>query len=417
MKPSLCITRVARGRWLLLLLVMVGLTACGPRKQGQETPAPPPKEAATSPAAVEPTTAPELLPPTSAAEPTRLPQVQQGKLQVMLRAIPLPGSPAGIAVKGTTIWVAEPDDGALAAVDVTTGVSRTLHIGGKPARLTVAKDGLWVVDASATKSWVRHIDPNSGEILAEVQPAPGVFPGPRRIAQGAGAIWSPVQGTGALVRIDPASGGTSDIITDRPKLGAGGDAPVLVAFGSVWVIDSNEGRLLRIAPATGEIAGKLEDLGYQEEKQGDSVSVLADGPVALAADDRSVWVLSTVVHTETAGGNLRGGVLFRIDPGTGQIAQHLDLKTAVADKSLDPALVVTDGVAWFVEDGSGYLVRVDLSTGKLVRLLPQHRNLIPTAIAASGNMIWVAAESFGGVPTEGLFGSDRQAIAAMTQAK
>ncbi|HBY95320.1 MAG TPA: hypothetical protein DEP84_15435, partial [Chloroflexi bacterium] len=232
---------------------------------------------------------------------------------------------------------------------------------------------------------------------------------------GVEAVWTPVDGTGALVRIDPATNGPGDVITDRPNMSGGGDAPLLVAFGSVWVIDSNEGRLLRVDPAGEQIVAAVQDLGYAEKKEGDSREILADGPVALGANEQGLWVLSDVANTEASASNVvGGGALFLIDPASNQVVQRIDLK-AEADKSLDPALVLVDATAWFVEMSSGYIVRVDLVTGEEIRILPLNRPLTPTGIAAIGDLIWVAGESFGGDPSYGLFGIDRQAITALLE--
>lgn len=403
------------GRWLLLLLVLVAMTACGSRSRETEQEMPRPTEAPIPAAAEEPTAAPEILLPTPEVPPTQPVQMQEGKISYDLQAIPLPGAPAGLAVDGTTIWVAQPDNGAITAVEVTTAVSRTLEVGGEPYRLATGEAGLWAVDAAFSDYWVRRIDPASGATLAEVRPAPGIYPGPRRVAPGVGAVWTPVDGTGALVRIDPATNSAGEIITDRPKQSAGGDAPVLAAFGSVWVIDSNEGRLLRVDPAGGQIVAAVQDLGYAEKREGDSREILADGPLALAADEQGLWVLSDVANTEAPAPNVvGGGALFLIDPASNQVVRRIDLK-AEADKSLDPALALVDATAWFVEMSTGYIVRVDLATGEEIRILPLNRLLTPTGIAAVGDLIWVAGESFGGDPPYGLFGIDRQAITALLE--
>ncbi|MCZ7572791.1 MAG: hypothetical protein M5U01_29905 [Ardenticatenaceae bacterium] len=403
------------GRWLLLLLVLLIMAACGSRSRETEQEMPRPTEAPVPAVAEEPTATPEILLPTPEVPPTQPMRMQAGNIRYDLQASPLPGAPAGLAVDGTTIWVAQPDDGAIMAVDVTTAASRTLEVGGEPYRLATGEEGLWAVDAAFSDYWVRRIDPASGATLAEVRPAPGIYPGPRRVAPGGEAVWTPVDGTGALVRIDPATNGPGDVITDRPNMSGGGDAPLLVAFGSVWVIDSNEGRLLRVDPAGEQIVAAVQDLGYAEKKEGDSREILADGPVALGANEQGLWVLSDVANTEASASNVvGGGALFLIDPASNQVVQRIDLK-AEADKSLDPALVLVDATAWFVEMSSGYIVRVDLVTGEEIRILPLNRPLTPTGIAAIGDLIWVAGESFGGDPSYGLFGIDRQAITALLE--
>lgn len=402
-------------RWLLLLLVLAAITACGSRSGETVQQMPRPTEAPIPAAAEEPTLTPEILPPTPEVPPAQPVRMQEGRISSDLQTIPLPGAPAGLAVDETTIWVAQPDDGAITAADVTTAVSRTLEVGGEPYRLATGEAGLWAVDAAFSDYWVRRIDPASGAMLADVRPAPGIYPGPRRVAPGVEAVWTPVDGTGALVRIDPATNSSGDVITDRANMSGGGDAPLLGAFGSVWVIDSNEGRLLRVDPAGREIVATVQDLGYAEKKEGDSREILADGPLALAADEQGLWVLSDVANPEASAPNVvGGGALFLIDPASNQVARRIDLK-AEADKSLDPALTLVDATAWFVEMSTGHIVRVDLATGEEIRILPLNRLLTPTGITAVGDLIWVAGESFGGDPPYGLFGIDRQAITALLE--
>ncbi len=411
-------------RLLIALMLLFAVAGCS---SGSKMAAEKSAETVTPAAKIEPTVRaeasanPEVGTEATTSEPTVTavtgPGIADGSTAREIRyrflPIPLDVSPTSLAIDGETVWVTAADDGQIVAVDLAAGaVSRTLDVGGKPYRLVLGQGALWTVDAPLADAWVRRIDPQTGNVSAQIKPPPGTYPTPRRIAAGEGSVWAPLEGTGALASIDPATNALGDIITDRPKLSAGEDAPLLVAFGSAWVIDSNEGRLLRVDSKTREIIAAVADLGHQEEKQGDSSSILAEGPTALAADDQGVWVLSDVANTKASAPNIDGGgTLFFIDPAANQITKRIDLE-AEADKSLDPALALADGSAWFV-DTTGVIIRVDLTTGLETRILPEKGFLSSAGIAVAGDKVWLAGENTSAEPPYdlGLFAIDRVAVA------
>jgi streptogramin lyase len=252
---------------------------------------------------------------------------------------------------------------------------------------------------------VSAVDPRTERVTRTV--VPGVFPSD--LAAGAGSVWVLDGHAGVLVRVDPAYGRVAGRLA-LPRSG-GARAPadrftadatsVAVGAGGVWVTDGSR-RLLRVDPATGRLAGSIrarDPLGDVAVGAGAVWAISGPGaavvrvdatagrvtdtipiasrpgaespyPVAVAADDRFVWVLSA----NTAS-------LTKIDArGRGVVG------TTRIGVDRDPVQVAAGAGAAWVADGDGTLVRVDATTGA-VRSIAVGRGLRDVGVGTG--RVWV----------------------------
>ncbi len=328
------------------------LAACGGGEQTGEVAAPgvtavPPKTTVTTSGEPGPT------PAQSAGDPSKPRQ-----LDVTLQEISLDVEPSGFTQDGDLVWVTSRDAGELLAVDVDgVEVGTSFVIGGEPVAVTPAEGSLWVTEHEFGDPVVRRVDPDTGEVIAEVASAPGAHP--LRVVGGAGAVWATISGA-EVERIDPATNEVVETIGASEITHPAGYGALVFGFGSLWMIDYESGRLLRIDPANNQITTTFEGLGYDvEDLGGGSMSIHATGPTALATTTDGLWVLSDVVNPDQA--DVVGyGALFLIDPDSEKIVRRVDLSFQ-PDPRADPGLVITNDAAWFIDAGEGNIVRLDLA--------------------------------------------------------
>ncbi len=257
----------------------------------------------------------------------------------VLDRIPVGPGPAGAAVGGGEVWVANQLNGTVSEVNPASGtVVATIRVGNGPAAIAAAFGSVWV--ANVTDGTISRIDAASGQVSATIP----LGSAPAGLASGSGGIWAATS-AGRLLRIDPAAGRISG------SFAAGSDpAGVAVGGGSVWVADSG-GTVRRLDPRTGRgtlirLGGALAGIAYGQgalwvakssagvvvrldPRSGSRTSVrTGDEPGAVAAAGRDV--LTTVLPSQAAH---RGGTLT--------VLAHLDR----ADQSTDPAIAFT-GTQW-----------------------------------------------------------------------
>ena len=318
------------------------------------------------------------------------------EVEIEWNTIPLPDQyPGEIVVDGSTAYVTT-DEGAVLEVDLGSGsIVNTLQFDDEAVDVTVNGNDLWVLTASGPV----RVDRSTGESGAVLPSGSFNF----HIAVNDDAVWVTTDGTGEVVRLDPATGASVATVTDYDNM-SGGDPPRLMsAFGSVWVIDKLGGRLLQIDPGTNSIVTIFDQLGFEKVDQGGGTfSVLAAGPQAVTATDDAIWVISDLVNPEQA--NVVGAAgVFRIDPDTGTVEQMLEL---IADPDQTSFVVGTDAV-WYLDYVDDYLIRADLATGQQARLRFQGSG---RGVALGEGVVWVTVEGFG--DPSGVYGLEETAAAA-----
>jgi streptogramin lyase len=254
--------------------------------------------------------------------------------------------------------VATGRSGEVVLLDPSNGAAlKRFTVGRNPMTALLASGALWVVDDLGLEAVVHRVDPSTGRVLGTTE-APGAqwiaagadavfasgFKGIYRIplaGEGAtllrggsfsgiamtdGTLWVSDIGSGAVLRLDPASG------TPRGPTIAVGEGPTQLAAtrDAVLIVRrSREPEIVRIDPATGAIEARLPLSGY---------------PISSCLRDGRVWVTLP-----------RSAKLVGIDASSGQTVDEIPLPPF-------PTTMVCDERAIWITLGGG--------ATEIVRLVP-----------------------------------------------
>jgi YVTN family beta-propeller protein len=182
----------------------------------------------------------------------------------------LPTSPGcGLAASARAVWIATSVPAGLVRVDVEPG-SETLSVGKvvrlprAPTAVAIGADSVWAADYS--ENLVREVDPDTGEIVREIETGKG----PVAIAVGKEDLWVVNRGDGSVSRVDLRTRAVRKAISV-------GENPVAITVADrfVWVANSGDGSLSRIDPETNQVTA--------------TVSV-GNRPQGVAVAGGAVWV-------------------------------------------------------------------------------------------------------------------------------
>jgi hypothetical protein len=323
---------------------------------------------------------------TSATVTTDDPPVASG-LAVAGR-VALPGQPAEVAAGEGAVWVLL-EQGTLLRVDpdrhqVTGRLELGASSGGMPLDPLEARMGPMAVGAGAV--WVGIHGAAGGAVTARIDPVrlrvTARFGG-YAVAVAHGVLWSycclrrgQVTGFG---RVDART------LRARPpvlvKDAAGRPQPVgrlAVGADAVWT-HAPEGQRLWRVPLAGGPARALRWAGF---------------PYGLAVDGGAVWVLSGT--GEPGSGRDRTGRLGRLDPRTGKVTATTplpDLDVGRVDVAV--GLARGGGAVWVAGPyahglhGGGILLRVDPGSGRVAGWLRDPRWFFREVLAAGPRGAWV----------------------------
>ena len=231
----------------------------------------------------------------------------------LVRVIAVGGTPTSVAFGDQAVWVLNSDEETISRIDDSTRtVVRTYPSGPAPTALAIGAGSVWVSDAghrlrriepgtglmsnvtiprmrdalaADTAGWVASdgtsVWASNGRTISRIRPGPGLTRiasttdccGP--LAIGAGSIWT-TDATG-LVRVDARTGARGGHV-GLPFLSPGGASALAVAFGSVWVVDSDESTVWRVGVRSSRILGTI---------------AVGSHPTGIAAGSGAVWVTST----------------------------------------------------------------------------------------------------------------------------
>lgn len=252
--------------------------------------------------------------------------------------------------------------------------------GGSARGLSVAPNSLAAIDVGTDR-------------VAAVVPV-GNSPG--AVTFGSGSLWVTNDGDQTVSQVDPKGLRTVRTIS----LGAPPTA-IAAAAGAIWVAESSPGVnaviVRRIDPQFDSL-GPARRIG----------NVVPGGPASLAAVGSALWVAPS------------SGLLTRLDPSHGQIAQQLDPNASPAGIALGyGAIWVTDtdadnvtridptglrtaipvgvgpgaiafgaGAIWVADTLDDTVVRIDPATAAVRTMIPVGR--APSALAVGDGAVWVA---------------------------
>jgi YVTN family beta-propeller protein len=210
-----------------------------------------------------------------------------------------------VAVGGGAVWAASVDGDAVIRIDPATG-ARTQTIGLGGARVTALAYGrgrIWVADVTDRELVV--IDVASGTVDRTFE----LLVKPTALAVGARSMWIADYDAGLVTEVDARTGATLETVRV-------GNGPVAIALGAgaAWVANSLDSTVSKIDPVRQAVATTIP---------------VGDYPVALAVEGPSVWV-----------GNEYSANVSRIDVRAGSVAETARLGGGPS------AMVVAGGRLW-----------------------------------------------------------------------
>jgi peptide/nickel transport system substrate-binding protein len=240
------------------------------------------------------------------------------------QTIAVGGSPAGVAVSPSAVWVANAADGTVSRIDPSANrVVDTVAVGNGPSGVAYGAGKVWV--ANSADGTVSQIDPTSGTVERTLPGAVGVT----ALAMAFGHIWAVAPASGSVIEFG-AGGSSSDV--------AVGNDPYAItsAAGALWVANRQDGTVSRVDPRTKSVTGTIR---------------VGHAPDAIAASGAAVWVA-----------NSGDGTLSEIDPATNSVVKTLSLANP-------PQGLASSGSELYVSVRSsgvanrGGTLRVDLGQG------------------------------------------------------
>jgi streptogramin lyase len=220
---------------------------------------------------------------------------------------------------------------------------------------TLLAGGLALIAARGDEGEPRETARGTSTPGALPEPIP-VLPRPNAVAGTGGRVWVGGFLTEQLMAVDPKA----DRVIRRidPEVGIG-TADMAVGSGALWVALSRDRRVVRVDPE----AGRTE------------LSIPVDGtPVAVAADDRDVWV---AVRDPGPGPD---GKLLRIDPLAGRAEATHPLTAGIVD------VAVGGDVLWVLSRNPSRLTRYEPGQRKDETVRLGGREAF--AIAVGGGAVW-----------------------------
>jgi serine/threonine-protein kinase len=243
----------------------------------------------------------------------------------------------------------------------STVFSEPVPVGDDPTGVAVAEDGdLFVINQG--DSTVSRIDPESGEVES-TKSTLGI---PTGVAVGEGAVWitngfGGRSGSGEVVRMD---------LTDESVEAAfpsGNAKAIVVAFGSIWLADSDRDLVLRYDPENLD-AAPIEIPTDEDPNASAAPRLLSVGTGAA----EGIWVANEL-----------GDTVLRIDPETNAVADRIQVES--------PTAVAADASGvWVTSEINDRVVRFDAADGRTLRTYQTADGVLdgPTAIVIAPDGVW-----------------------------
>jgi class 3 adenylate cyclase/streptogramin lyase len=286
-----------------------------------------------------------------------------------------PGGSQLTAVPPHEVWVLSQQDQLISIVDTLTGDVQPIGVFGGQVGSTNAGYGIvyahgfvWV---SGGNDEVARIDPGSRGLAGH--PSHIHIPGkPALLAAGYGRVWVGVHDRNLVVAINP----TTDSVALEAPIGFGFNG-IGVGEGWVWASNCESGTVSKIDPRTGE--SNEIDVGIAETVTGiagETPQLInqAGCPATIATAFGSAWVSDPIL-----------GVVYRIDPGTDQVVDHIRVGEPSHDYASD--IVEADGSMWVASPKSQTIVRIDPVTDQVeARISVSYK---PNGLTVADGSVWV----------------------------
>lgn len=266
-----------------------------------------------------------------------------GRNGALRAAAAVPEGPARLAPAGDVVWIGSDRARAVSAFNPKTlTVERVISLGAYPTDLAAGAGALWVLDSEHGR--LLEIDLAYGAVRRRIRVSPpaGAFLrdrtvlDPWSVAVGAGRVWV-TDGTRKLIEVDPRRGRVVRRIDVGRRLN-----DVAASPRAIWAISGPSSRLLRIDPVRGAVTDHIPIVSRS--------NVTSPFPLQVMLAAGSVWVLNANTATLSRVDAAQRGVGTTIPLGV----EHSPLRlaggpdgiwVAAADGTLSRIDLRTDHVA------------------------------------------------------------------------
>jgi ABC-type transport system substrate-binding protein/DNA-binding SARP family transcriptional activator len=265
-------------------------------------------------------------------------------------AVPLPTQPAALVAGYGALWAADPGDGSVERIDVTSHtITDRITVGGTPGLLAVGGGAVWA--ASVEGESVARIDPSTGTVTKRID-----LGGSRlsALAYGNGALWVGDTTDRSLLEIEPATDTLLRTLTLPVEPSA-----LAITNGAIWVADYDDNTVTEVEPRNGNVLVTAH---------------VGTGPSALAVTAGSIWAANTL-----------GSTVSRIDAHDGDVVETFPVGSG------PDALLAAGGHLWVADEYSRSVSRIDPRRGIVTGTTVVGGS--PTALCTLGGPVWVATQS------------------------
>lgn len=180
-----------------------------------------------------------------------------------------------------------------------------------------------------------------------------------------GSVWVAIDEAGTIGRIDPET----NELAAQIKVGEHPCNGLVAEFGSLWSPACADYKIYRVDPQREKVEAAI-DVPFLGASQSNPAAPWQ----RIAAGEGGVWVV-----TKGKGGEY--DILSRIDPGTNEIAETIDLGRPAG------AVAVGEGAVWVMVPTEGTILRVDPDTSEVVAEIGGLAQ--PVFAAAGEGALWV----------------------------
>jgi YVTN family beta-propeller protein len=252
---------------------------------------------------------------------------------------------AAMAADGTSIWLAEPNAGAVVRVDqATRSVVQRIPVEGAGA-VAAAEGAVWAGSVPAGVVW--RIDAQTGKRTQRIDLGGAHV---AALAAAHGRIWVADVTDQTLIAIDSSTGTvrqTFELLVEPTALAVGRHA--------IWIADYDAGVVTEIDVATGATLATTH---------------VGNGPAAVSVGAGAVWVANSLDSS-----------VSRIDPSSGAVTATIPVG------SYPVALALTAGDVWVGNEYSANVSRIDLERNSVAETT--RVDGAPTSMVAAGGRLWV----------------------------
>ena len=264
--------------------------------------------------------------------------------------VPVGSAPTRLALAGNSLWVVNTADSTVSHIDAKRRVLlRTIPLPGVPSGIAANEKAAWIVyqrsaDTDGGSAGAALVDPRFNHVSGTVA-LNRRFGYEDAVAIGLGSVWA--ADPGFITRLDPSGRFRKLISIDYTP-----DSSVDVGYRAVWAV--NGVGVVRIDPAT----NMTLTIPVAQNATGGGPS-----PTAVAVGEDAVWVASRFVVGNGFSTSGKRGTVSRIDPQTNAVVYTIPV-------GHEPfSIAAGDGAVWVANRTDSTIMRIDPRTNKVVKTI------------------------------------------------